>query len=67
MSSSTQDLQSQRYMDVSDVAVFLRTTKGAVYTMVWRGILMPFRLGRKLLFLRTDLERLVETSNKRRH
>lgn len=58
------DLQTERYLSVEGTARFLHIAKGSVYNWVWAGKLIPFRIGRKLLFKRTDLERLVETSNK---
>ncbi|MBX9578741.1 MAG: helix-turn-helix domain-containing protein [Gemmataceae bacterium] len=42
------------YLTTEEAAAYLRTTRGTVYNLVWRGVL-PRRRG-KLLFTRTELD-----------
>jgi excisionase family DNA binding protein len=42
------------YLTAQEAAAYLRTTRGTVYNLVWRGVL-PRRRG-KLLFTRDELD-----------
>lgn len=42
------------YLTAAEAAEYLRTTRGTVYNLVWRGVL-PRRRG-KLLFTRAELD-----------
>jgi len=57
--SSLQDLT---WLDTSEAARYLRKSRGAIYNLIYRGFLTPGRVGRKLLFKRHELDRLIEKS-----
>lgn len=57
---------NDKWMTTGEAAQFLRTTTGAIRTLVYRRRLPVHRHpgGRRLLFKRADLDRLIETTRK---
>lgn len=56
---------SRHWLNSKEAADYLRTTHGGLFNLVHRRQIQPYRLGRKLLFKRSDLDRVIETSRKR--
>lgn len=46
------------YLTAKEAAAYLRTTRGTIYNLVWRGVL-PRRRG-KLLFTRRELDSYLD-------
>lgn len=53
-----------KYLNAKETAVYLRTSVGSVRNMAWRGQLPYYKLKRRLIFKRADLDRLIEASRK---
>jgi len=53
-------------LTVPEVALYLRVTSKTVYTLVRRGDLRGFRVGRVLRVHRTDVEQFMKQSLKER-
>lgn len=51
------------YATTREAAEYLRTTVGAINNKVYRGQLRRYKLGRKNLFKRSELDRLIEASS----
>ena len=43
-----------------EAAEMLRISRGKLYHLVWGGRLAPIRIGRRVLFTRASLDRLIE-------
>ena len=43
-----------------EAAELLRISRGKLYHLVWGGRLEPIRIGRRVLFTRASLDRLIE-------
>jgi|LakMenEpi03Aug12_release.lakeMendotaPanAssembly.Ray.scaffolds.fasta_scaffold3162410_1 excisionase family DNA binding protein len=52
---------ASHYLTAEEAAKYLRTTRGTVYNLVWRGVL-PRRRG-KLLFTRDELDAYLNGRN----
>ena len=48
------------WLSVSSVAQYLDTTQGSVRNMVYRGQIPYCRMGKRLLFKKSDIDRLLE-------
>ncbi len=51
------------WLDSKDAAKYLRKTTNALRIMVFRGYVRPRKFRRRLYFRRTELDRLLESSN----
>jgi hypothetical protein len=56
------ELDRLTWMDAREAGRYLRRTANAIRIMASRGILTPRKLGRRLYFRRTDLDRVLEAS-----
>ena len=56
------ELDRLTWMNAREAGRYLRRTANAIRIMASRGILTPRKLGRRLYFRRTDLDRVLETS-----
>ena len=54
------DLYRLDWLTTKEAAIYLRTTEGAIRSMVYKGKLTPHKPFGKLLFRRRDLNRLIE-------
>jgi excisionase family DNA binding protein len=57
-----QSREEVRLLNVKEAALFLGTTPGSLYSMVWRREVPFVKLGRSLRFDVNDLEELIESS-----
>ncbi|USN48578.1 MAG: helix-turn-helix domain-containing protein [Pseudobdellovibrionaceae bacterium] len=55
-------ISNQKYLTATEAAVYMRSTVASVRAKARRGDLPQYRSGRKLLFKRVDLDRLIEAS-----
>jgi excisionase family DNA binding protein len=51
----------QDYLDVPEAAALLNRTEAAIYRLVARRQIPHRKYGRRLIFKRSELERLIET------
>ena len=47
-------------LTIMEAAELLRISRGKLYHFIWSGRLEPVRIGRRVLFTRASLERLIE-------
>ncbi len=52
-------LEKPRWFTTSEAAQYLRVSVNSIKTMVYRGKIQVYKLGRRNRFLRDDLERLI--------
>lgn len=57
------------WLNSNEAAQYLRVTPAALRVMVYRGMLKPYKLGRRNRFKKDDLRRLIESphSKENRH
>lgn len=53
------------WLNSHEAAEYLRTSKGGLRQMVYRGLLKPYKLGRSSRFKRSELDKLIESSLKK--
>ena len=51
------------WLNSNEAAQYLRVTPAALRVMVYRGILKPYKLGRRSRFKKIELKRLIESSH----
>ena len=51
------------WLNSNEATQYLRVTNGALRLMIYRGILKPYKLGRRNRFKKDDLDRLIESPN----
>lgn len=59
-----QEFQGLKWLKVREAAIYLRTTPNGIRNMVYRGQVPSYKLHGRILFKRTDLDRLIESSRK---
>lgn len=47
-------------LSMAEMAFHLRISRSKLYHLVWAGHLEPIRIGRRVLFTRASLDRLIE-------
>lgn len=57
-----QTREGVRLLNVKEAALFLGTTPGSLYSMVWRRKITFIKIGRSVRFDLKDLEALIEQS-----
>jgi len=57
-------LESCKFLNTAEAAEYLRTSPGGIRNRVHRGLLIPYKPFGRLLFKRSDLDRLIEMSRK---
>jgi len=50
------------YMNVKDLATYLRTTTKAIYNLVHRQVLPYHKIGARLLFHRSDIDKFIQSN-----
>ena len=58
------EVDSAKWLTVKDAAAYLRTTASGIRNMVYRDQLPSYKLHGRILFKRTDLDRLIESSRR---
>lgn len=53
------------WLNSADLAEYLRSSEGSVRQMVYKGIIKPYKIGRKNLFKRSEIDNLLESSIKK--
>ncbi|MBX9767280.1 MAG: helix-turn-helix domain-containing protein [Bdellovibrionales bacterium] len=59
-------LDKLRWLSTKEAAYYLRVPIGSLKNMVYRGKLVPKKLGRLNRFLRDDLERVIKSTFERK-
>ena len=62
VSSPSQKEERKETINISDASAILGLAKDTVYSKVCRGQIPAFKLGKKLLFNRKELEEYIETN-----
>ncbi len=55
----------KRLISVEDAARYLRVEKSTIFSWVWRRNIPSVKMGRRLLFDREDLDRMIEAGKRR--
>ena len=56
---TAKSLESVRWLTTNEAAQYLRVSISSIKTMIYRGQIRVYKLGRRNRFLRDDLERLI--------
>jgi excisionase family DNA binding protein len=62
--SFTDSLDRLTWLTTKEAAHYLRTSQGGIRNMVWRGQLYCYKPHGRLLFKKSDLDRVVERSRR---
>ena len=54
--------ENLKWLSTKEAAEYLRVTIGSMKNLVYRGVIIPRKLGRLNRFKRVDLDRLLEAS-----
>ncbi len=54
----------KRLISVEDAARYLRVEKSTIFSWVWRRNIPSVKMGRRLLFDREDLDRMIEAGKR---
>ncbi len=52
-----------KWITTREAAEYLRLSVGQIRNMVWRGQLTSYRLNNRLRFLKSDLDKIMKSSN----
>ncbi len=58
-------LGEKRLLGVEDAAKYLGVQKSTMYSWAWRRKIPSVKMGRRLLFDREDLDRMIEAGKRR--
>jgi len=58
-------LGEKRLISVEDAARYLGVKKSTIYSWAWRRKIPSVKMGRRLLFDREDLDRMIEAGKRR--
>jgi len=58
-------LGEKRLISVADAAKYLGVQKSTIYSWAWRRKIPSVKMGRRLLFDREDLDRVIEAGKRR--
>lgn len=53
------------WLNSKEAAQYLRVSPEALRVLVYRGVIKPYKLGRRSRFKREDLDKLIESSIKK--
>lgn len=62
MSGEIKNLEGFKWLTTKEAAEYLRITVGSMKNLVYRGRIVPRKLGRLNRFKRDDLDRILEAS-----
>ena len=57
--------ENQIWLTSDEASEYLRVSNGALRLMVYRGLIIPYKLGRRSRFKREELDKLLESSIKK--
>ncbi len=62
--NAPQEFERLKWLNAKEAADFLRTSVPAIRNLVWRRRLFAYKPNGRLLFRKSDLDRLIEGSRK---
>ena len=65
LTKNKQLFEIQIWLTTDEAAQYLRVSPGALRVMVYRGLIKPYKLGRRSRFRREELDKLLESSVKK--
>lgn len=65
MNTTTLLFENLIWLNSNEAAQYLRVSPEALRVLVYRGVVKPYKLGRRNRFKREDLDKLIESSIKK--
>ncbi len=61
--NSASFFEKLKWITTREAAEYLRLSVGQIRNMVWRGQITSYRLNNRLRFLKSDLDKIMKSSN----